>query len=222
MTSKQEPYKLHAAIFPSLAAITATDGESMLVTNIEGSYSKLLHTDFSQTKSKFIKQVANHLTKFFVISWKNEQSGDAVTAREILRDLKLNGVQDVILQKITFAIPWTQFNNSTLQNESFYEPWTFKPQTFRKGIWKRLKALDNYPGKELYEKYCRIKEDLAESLDQSTRKRWRDAILMNDPKEHANLDNAEFRSFWTGKRCALILKESRGKFDLMDLGEWRA
>jgi len=220
MTSKQEPYSLHAAIFPSLAAISAVEGDKMLVTFIDARYSKTIGSNTQRVQSQFIKRNLNRMEYMVEIRWNVEETGHPVTVKEILKDLKANGIPDAILKKITFAIPWTIYNNEKRQNENIHVSWSFRPQTFRKGIWKRLKALSHYPGKELYEKYCQIKDELVEQIAQPTRKRWRDTILLNEP--HPELDNAEFRSFWQGKRFALILKQSRGSFDLLDIGEWRA
>jgi hypothetical protein len=218
MTS--EPFTLHVALFPSLSAIVMSDGGDMLVTQIRGAYSKTLSKDQQVPKSKIIKNLLTNFNKFAIIDWKVEQTGKPIPLKEILRDLKLSGIPDIIIEKITFAISWTQYNNYTMQNEEIMKPWSFKPYTFRKGIWKRLKALENFPAKRLYEKYRSAKEALVEDLDEATRKRWRDTILLNEP--HPELDNGEIRSMWMGKKFALILKESRGHFDLMDIGEWRA
>jgi len=219
MTSKQEPYRLHVAIFPSISAIAIGDGADMLISRIRGKYSKSLSTDAQMPQTKFARSIITKFEKFAEIDWKVEQIGKPVPLKEVLRDLKLNGIPDAIIQEITFLIPWVEYNNYTMQNETIMKEWKFNPYTFRKGIWKRLKALDNFPAKKLYEKYRNIKEMLVEDLDEITRKRWRDTILLNEP--HPELENNEIRTMWIGKKFALILKESRGTFELMDIGEWR-
>ena len=215
-----EGLSLHVALFPSISAIVMTDGGEMSVTRIKATYSKTLSRDDQTPNSKIIKYLMTNFNKFATVDWRVDETGKPLQLKEILRDLKLNGIPDMIIEEITFAIPWVEYNNYTMQNENMMKPWTFKPYTFRKGIWKRLKALDNFPAKRLYEKYCSAKEALVEDLDEATRKRWRDTILLNEP--HPELDNSEIRGMWMSKKFALILKESRGHFDLMDIGEWRA
>jgi hypothetical protein len=63
-----------------------------------------------------------------------------------------------------------------------------------------------------------IRRELTKDLDKETKKRWRDTLLLNRP--HEELENQEIRAFWQTKHYALLLKESKGKFTLMDLGEW--
>ena len=218
MTS--EPFRLHVAIFPSVSAIASSDGQDMLVTRIRASYSKTLSKDKQAPQGKIVRYITTTFNKFAIADWKVEETGKPISLRQILKEFKLNAIPDMIIEAITFVIPFVEYSNYSMKNENVMKEWKFVPYTFRKGIWKRLKALDNFPAKKLYEKYCNTKETLVEDLDDATKKRWRDTILLNEP--HPELDNAEIRSMWIGKKFALILKESRGNFELMDIGEWRA
>ena len=218
MSSKQEPLKIHIAIFPSIMALVHAGAGDWLVSRIKGQYSVVLHKDTAQMKGTVFKEIYTSFQKMAKVDWINETNGKPLTLREITEEAMVNKIPDVMITKITILIPWVQYDNNTLKNESFLLPWTFSPYTFRKGTWKRLKALD-FPAKKLYEEYLIQKRELLETMSDVTKKRWRDTLLMNEPQK--KLTNQEIRSIWSGNKCALILKEARGSFDLMNIGEWK-
>ncbi len=217
MPSKQDELRLHIAIFPSVMALASSkEIEKYQVTRIKGVYSKDLQKDSTTPQGKIFRMIYTAFKKIAIVDWKVEQTGKPLTFKEITAEIKSNNIPDIMIEKITFAIPYTQFNNYTMENEKMAKAWTFKPYTFRKGLWNRLKATD-FPAKKLYEEYQITKHELLEKLSDVTRKRWRDTILMNE--SHDELTNQEIRGIWQGVSFALILKESRGSFDLMDMGE---
>ena len=217
MTSNQAEARIHIAIFPSVMALSRTkEIDNYLVTQIQGVYSKDLQQDSSTPQGKIFKSIYTAFRKIAKVDWKVEQSGKPLTFKEIVAELRSNNIPDVIIEKITFAMPTIKYNNNTLQNEPFYQEWSFKPYTFRKGLWNRLKAID-FPAKKLYEEYQKTKTDQLSNLSEVTRKRWRDTILMN--AVHDELTNQEIRGIWQGVSFALILKESRGTFELMNIAQ---
>lgn len=215
----QEPQRVHIAIFPSIMALSQAGAGDWLISRIKGQYSAVLHKDTVQMKGTVFKEIYTSFQKMAKVDWVNEQSGHPLALKEIAAEATMNKIPDVIITKITVLVPWVQYNNNTLKNESFMLPWTFSPYTFRKGTWKRLKALD-FPAKRLYEEYLIQKRELLESMSDVTKKRWRDTLLMNEPQKQ--LTNQEIRAIWSGQnKCVLLLKESRGNFDLMNIGEWK-
>ena len=218
MSSNQKPSRLHVAIFPSIITLNRTGAGKHKVTKIRAHFSKALHRDLQKLEGSIFKQILTEFRKIAIVDWNVETTGQALTLEQIADEIKRNNIPDMVLDNITFTVPYLRYNGNTFKNETFHTEWTFKPYTFRKGVWNRLKAI-NFPAKKLYEEYVRIKRDLTENLSKVTRKRWRDTILMNQP--HDELTNQEIRSIWQGEPFVLILKESRGRFDLMDMGEWR-
>ena len=227
MTSEET---LHVAIFPSLQVINVLDGGNMLVTDIEGSFSRNVYSKFVEPHSRFIATFLNKFYERAIISWRadKDKDGKPVTVKVILDDLAKDGVTDVALKRITFVIPYMTYDNYTMENRLKYVPWTFRPFTFRPLVWERLKA-STFPCKELYRKWISekrafIKDKSKDEVQIKSKikeiiKRWRDVILFNEP--HPELDDADIFSMWQGRKFAVILKESRGKFDLMDLGEFK-
>jgi len=216
MTS--EPYKLHVAIFPSLQVINAAQGSDMLITRIEGSFSRNLYSRFIEPHSKFVVTFLNKLYERAIISWRadKDKDGKPVTVKDMLKDLAKDGIIDVAINNITFTIPYVAHDNYTMKNQQFWKEWTFRPYTFRPKVWHRLKA-EKFPCKELYHRWITTKREYKNTMKVDIFKRWKDVILFNEP--HPELDNDDIRSFWLGRKFAIILKETRGKFDLMDLGE---
>jgi len=213
-----ELYKLHVAIFPSLQAINLVGGGDLLIKAIEGSFSRNIKGYMLPHKSKFVKTLYDKFYERAIIAWKASQdkNGLPVTVKEFLKDIAKDGIPDVMIKEVTFVVPYTTYDRYTMQNQTFYKEWTFRPYTFRKTVWERLKAKD-FPSKQLYLKILEIKRNLKKELNPDTYKRWRDVLLFNEP--HPELDNNDIRSIWMGRPFALLLKETRGKFELMDLGE---
>jgi hypothetical protein len=218
----QEQLTLHVAIFPSVAALIHSGAEELKVTRIKARYSKTVHKDLSQLQGCIFKEVLTEFRKMVLVDWKvGKKVGQdkPLSLKEIFAQISLNSIPDIIIEKICFSVSYTQFNNYTLKNEDFCTEWSFEPYTFRKGFWDRLKAV-NFPARKLYEEYIKQRNDLLKDLSETTRRRWRDTILTNAP--HDELTNQEIRNLWGGVPYVIILKESRGNFELMDMGEWRS
>lgn len=212
MSSRQEPNPIHIALFNSLRTIYDTGGKEEKVTKIHGIYSKTVAKDTKIPKSRFINtyMVRNDLAA--VVHWTGE--GEAVSVKTIIEELEEESIPDIAISKIDFCVPWTESVN--YENKIVQHPWSFDTYTFRKGMWKRLKA-DIFPAQILYHKYTNIRQEILKDADNEVRKRWRDALLLNKPQR--DLTNQEIRGMWSNKPYALILRESRGQFELMDLGE---
>lgn len=214
---KQKPYRLHAAAFNSLRTIQALGGGSEIVVMLKGGFSRTIKTAQQKRKSEFIKTILNRVGEEVTVDWHAKGWINAKTVDEILMSVyKKDGIPDVLLRQITFAIAWIQYSDYTMKNETMHTEWAFNPFNFKPGVWKSLKASD-YPGKRLYDKYVAVRNELRSTLDDETKKRWRDTLLMNKP--HKAFSNQEVRQIWTHKPWVLVLKETRGKFELMDLGE---
>lgn len=216
---KQEPYRLHAAIFNSLRTLDGLGANNELVLSVEGHYSRNLQSAQKKTGSPFIDSVMVNMTEMVQVRWHCDCVQNAVTVREILDNVyNIDGIPDVILQKITFAMPHTFYNSNNYRTEKSWLEWVFSPYTFRRGIWERLKATE-FPGQKLYIRYTLLRKELSKTLDKETAKRWRDTLMMNRP--NPSLDNDEIRGIWSNKQWALLLKETTGNFDLMNMSESR-
>lgn len=216
---KEEAYRLHAAIFNSLRTLDALGANNELIMGVEGHYSRNLQSTQKKTSSHFIKEVLVNMTELVHVRWKCDCVNECVTVRELLDNIyNHDGVPDLILKKITFAIPYTYYSNYAMKNEKSYLTWTFFPYTFRKGLWERLKAIE-FPGQKLYARFVLLRKEMSKSMDRETAKRWRDTLMMNKP--NPKLDNQEIRNVWGDRRWALLLKETRGNFDLMNMSESR-
>jgi len=217
--AKQEPFRIHVAIFPSIAALAKFGVADYRVTAIRAHFSKSLAKDLTQLKGGIFRQFLTEWRKIAIVDWNIGQTKQSYTVQTVLDEIKKNEIPDMVIDHIGLNRKWMRFDQYTLKNEEYEETWLFKPYTFRKGIWKRLKAI-NFPAKKLYEEYIKLRKEVTDACADSTKKRWRDTILMNDP--HPNLTNEEIRRIWQNEGFVLILKEARGNFELMDMGEWRA
>jgi hypothetical protein len=221
MLSKTAPTRLHVAIFPSVRAIANAGGKDMQFNHIEGRFSRNLFGKRQMVTSRFIKVLFSKMYEQAIISWKVEEDGKLATIGELLQDLAKNNIIDMAIKEITFVIASTQYNNYSMKNESIQYQWTFHPFTFRPTVWKRLKASKNFPGRNLYLQSIEVKRNLKKETNQDVFKRWKDVILLNDKDEHSNLENYEIRNLWMDKKFALLIRETQGEFELMDIGEWR-
>jgi len=214
MSSKTEPLRLHVALFNSLRTIKEGGGGKERVTALRGSFSQSVYNRELPVKSRFVRELFSSLSEVASVRW----IGEATTIDEVLEDLERDGVPDLSIENIEFAVPWTEWNQNTLRNEMTWLSWRFFPYTFRRGIWERLKA-EVFPSQATYQRFKEARKEIGENVNESTRKRWRDALLLNQPKR--DLSNQEIRQIWSAKPYALLLKESRGDFSLMDLGEFK-
>lgn len=215
--------RLHVAIFPSVRAIANMGGGKMLFNRIEGRYSKNLVSTSQKVSSRFIQGHWQKIYKQAIISWNVEKDPThrLATIQELLLDLEENEIIDMALKEITFVLPTIMYNNDTLQNENYYLQWTFRPYTFRPTVWRRLKASKNFPARNLYLQSLKKKRELQNESQRNVFKRWKDVLLVNDKEEHTNLENYEIRQLWMDKKFAMLLKETKGDFELMDLGDWK-
>ena len=214
---KETPYKLHAAIFNSLRTLDILGASDVHVMALDGQFSRNLQTTTRKTRSRFIREDLVRMNEMCVVRWRTDALRTAATVRQILEVVyEKDGIPDVMLKKITFAMPWTKYNSYSDKNEDIWIEWVFNPYTFRKGVWKRLKAVA-FPGQRLYERYAALRKEMSKNLSEETAKRWRDTLMMNKP--NPKLDNQEIRQIWGNKPWALILKETRGSFDLMNVTE---
>lgn len=207
--------KLHVAIFNSLRTLYESGAKKEQVTSLYGTFSKTISQAPLAHKSRFIQTYVEGLNRRAAVYYK----GPAIQLAEIVESIERDGILEAAITDIDIVIPWTQWSDYALENVELPEPWSFHTYTFRHTIWERLKA-DVFPGQSLYQIYKDTRKNFGESVDDEVRRRWRDAILMNKPKPH--LMNQEIRQMWQNKPYALILTESRGQFELMDLGEWKA
>lgn len=195
-----------------------TGGGKEILGHIKGGFSRNLWTRATTPKSRFLQPILNKLGESILIDWKMTGLKDAPTVDSFLKDISKDGIPDIFLSEITFEIPWTQYNTYTMHNEDTWIDWNFTPYNFKPGVWQALKA-ELFPAKALFNQFKTIRKELVKDLDEQTKKRWRDTLLLNKP--HDELENQEIRVFWQNKAYALLLKEAKGTFSLMDLGEWR-
>lgn len=219
MTS--EGYRLHVALYPSLKALDIAGMGELKVKMLRGNFSKNVGVVEVKPHSRFVLSTFIKQVKTALIYWSASKDKDArslPTIHDIVLDLEKEGIPDCLLNELSIIRETVEFNNYTLQNEVKPREWRFSTMTFRPLMWSRLKATD-FPGKKIYEKWLATKRKLKDKLGREVFKRWKDAILMNDPQLNRDLENYEIRALWIGYPV-LILKESRGTFSLMDIGEW--
>jgi hypothetical protein len=210
--------KLHVAICPSLRVIEAAGGGNMLIRDIQANFTRNIYARTLNPRSKYVCSLFDKLVEAAMISWsvERDKDGKPVTVSELLKDLSKDGIPDITLNRITFLVQYKTYDHYTMQNVVRLQPWTFRPLTFRPLVWRRLKA-ENFPCKAIYKKWLELKRQYKVELGSDIYKRWKDTILFNEP--NPLMDNDDIKSIWLGRKFALILKEHRGQFELMDLGE---
>jgi hypothetical protein len=215
MSSKTPPLRIHVAMLNSLRAIDMLHGEKLLVSQIHGQYSRGLATDRAPINATVLRDHLQSLTELYSISWKAKGRVDWLTVQQILSDLEKEGCPDVFLESITIERQWIKYSSYTMQNEEIYVPFIFHPHPFKPSVFHRLKS--ELPSYRLYSKMKELRATLSTELDDQTKKRWRDILLVNYP--HQTLENQEIRQLWANESCCILLKESQGKFMLMEVEE---
>jgi hypothetical protein len=217
MSSKTPPLRIHIAMLNSLRAIDILGGGKLLVSQIHGQYSRGLATNRSPINATVLRDHLQSLTELYSISWKAKGRVDWLTVQQILNDLEKEGCPDVFLESITIERQWIKYSSYTMQNEEIHVPFMFHPHPFKPSVFHRLKS--KLPSYGLWSKMKELRADLSTTLDEQTKKRWRDILLINIP--NPTLENQEIRQLWTNVSCCIILKESKGKFMLMEVEEFR-
>jgi hypothetical protein len=130
MTSE---FRTHVAILPSLRAIAVAGGSDIKITNIEGHFSLCTLTQKLQPNGQFLSHLLSSVNLLAQVRWQVAKTGHPLTAPEILADLAKDNIPDIILRKITFAIPYVRYDNCLLKNETFWMEWVFHPKLLLNG-----------------------------------------------------------------------------------------
>lgn len=192
-------------------------GGNVKVIGIDGQFSRNINTQRLSFASRFLKDHINSLVEMYPIHWKANGDREAVTVSQILKELEKDGCPDVFLKTLTIIIPWTIFSEYTMKNKQINYVFTFHPHTFRPSMWSRLKS--RIPSFPLFVRLKELRKLLSSELDDETKKRWRDTLLINYP--HESLSNQEIRQIFANQPWCILLKESRGRFTLMEISESR-
>jgi len=217
MSSRTPPLRLHIAMLNSLRAIDMLGGGKLPVSQIKGQYSRALTSTRFSTNSQVLNDHFQTLSEMYSISWKAEGRFEWLTVEKILEGLEKDGCPDGFLESITVERPWIKSNEYTLQNEEIHVPFMFHAHPFKPSVFHRLKS--EVPSYRLYSRMKELRAILSKDLDEETKKRWRDILLLNYP--HESLSNQEIRQLWRNEPCCIVLKESKGKFTLMEVDESR-
>jgi hypothetical protein len=217
MSFKIAPLRLHVAMLNSLRAIAMLGCGKLSVSQIQGQYSRGLAITRTSPSSQTLKDHFQSLSEMYSISWKAKGRFEWLTIEDILKGLEDDGCPDAFLESITIERPWIKSNAYTLQDEEIHVPFMFRPHPFKPSVFHRLKS--ELPSYRLYSKMKEMRAKLSTDLDEQTKKRWRDILLVNIP--HPTLENQEIRHLWANVSCCILLKESKGKFMLMEVEELR-
>lgn len=216
MSSKTAPARIHVAMLNSLRAIEMLGGGKLKVSAIRGKFSRNVAT--VRATEGMLHRYYQRLGEMYSIRWKADGGANWLTVSQILRQLEEQGCPDVFIESITIELPWVKYSEHTLENQETWVPFVFHPHPFKPSVWNRLKG--RMPSFVLYARIKEIRKILGADLDNETRKRWRDVLLINYP--HESLSNQEIRQIWAKEPCCILLKESKGKFTLMEVAESRA
>jgi len=194
-------------------------GGHLKVSEIDGQFSRSIHIERLPTVSRFLRDHLNNLTEMYPVHWKAEGDRDVQTISQILQDLlEKDGCPDVFLTRLTILVPWIIFDNYAMENREILLPFIYEPHPFKPSTWRRLKS-NRFPSFPLYVRFQELRKRLSKDLDDETRKRWRDIILMNKPQKE--LSNQEIEQIFRNQPWCILLKESKGKFTLMEVDESR-
>lgn len=213
MSSKQTPKRYHIALLNSLRAIYTMGGAKLKVTAIHGQFSKTVFSEPLPFKSEFANYHIQRLNKMYTVQWKAKGDGYAKEIEEIIRQTEMDAISDIFLKSLTIIKPYSSFDTNEMKTKPDFAQFVFYPHPFKKGVFKRLKG--RMPSQSLYKKMMEMRK--LSDLDKETKKRWRDVLLLNRP--HKNLSNQEIINIWHNEPSVLILKESKGNFELMEIAE---
>jgi len=201
----------------SLRAIDMMGGTNLKLTQLQGQFSRAIETQRLERLSPFLHDHWRTLTEMYSINWKAKGDGYAETVSTILQNLEQEGCPDIFLSSMTVILPWTRYEPYTFENREILVPFVFHPHPFKPSVFNRLKG--RMPSFRLYSRMKELRKILSVDLDEETKKRWRDILLVNYP--HESLTNQEIRQMWTNKGCCILLKESKGSFTFMEVDETR-
>lgn len=199
----------------SLRAIEMLGGKDNKVAQIEGQFSRNLSTQRSIVHSQFLHDHVQSFNEMYSVSWKAKGDKENKSISDILKSLEKEGCPDVFLKSITLNKPWVLYDQTLLENRQVFVPFIFHAHPFKPSVFARLKG--RMPSFPLYSRMREIRKILSTELDDETKKRWRDILLINYP--HESLTNQDVCQIWQHDSCCILLKESRGKFDLMEIDE---
>jgi len=217
MSSKMPPKRLHVAMLNSLRAISMLGGGKLNVIKIAGQYSRTITHDNIPAHSRFVSSHLRSLNEMFSIRWSAKGDKEAGTVDEILTTLEKDGCPELFVQTMTIIKPWSMYNDYTMETEEVNIPFVFHPHPFKPSVFSRLKG--RMPSLQLYARMKEIRKILSAELDDETKKRWRDILLINYP--HEKIGNQETRQLWGNEPYCFLLKESKGKFTFMEVDESR-
>lgn len=217
MSSKTRPLRLHIALLNSLRSIDILGGGQLKVTELHGQFSRNIETHDAPFSSSVVHNHLHRLSEIYFISWKSKGNGEAKTVSEIVKELEKDGCPDVFLKSLTIIRPWTKYTEYLMENVETNKSFTFHPHPFKPSVFSRLKG--RMPSLRLYSRMKELRKILSVDLDDDTKKRWRDILLVNYP--HQSFSNQEIRQLWGSEPCCILLKESKGKFTLMEVEESR-
>jgi len=188
------------------------------VVEIVGTWSVGIKTIKSQPQSMFVRSKLNRIDEACHICWKAKGAKDAVTVDRILEDVKKDGCLDVFLKKLVIIKPYIVWNDYYMENQEITIEFVFEDFPIgKRKIWEKLKT--KMPSSEIWKKIQELKERYRQELDKETKKRFRGIFLINRPPKA--LTNEDIWNIWHGKHYVLILKEKQGKFEVLELEEFK-
>ena len=199
----------------SLRAVEMLGGAKNKVLAITGQYSRAISSNRIESACCLVNDHLQTLTELYSINWKAQGDQESQTIEAILKLLEIEGCPDLFLKSITVLKPWTIYDTNLLQDRQTNIPFIFHPHPFKPSVFERLKG--RMPSFPLYSRMKEIRKNLSVDLDEETKKRWRDILLINYP--HKSLTNEEIRNIWKADPSVILLKESKGKFDFMEIDE---
>lgn len=215
MNSNTPPRRTHVAMLNSLRAIDMMGGNDLKVTDIRGQFSRTTFTQKLPMTSQFAQSHIQRLNEIYFLGWKAKGDSYAKTIGEIVTEIEKDNIPEIFLKSLTVIMPWSSYNDYTLEKTDGYIPFIFHPHPFKPNTWKRLKS--TMPSLSLWSRMKELRKILSVDLDEETKKRWRDILLINYPRQ--TLTNQEIVNIWHTIPCAMLLKESKGNFSLMEVAE---
>jgi len=190
-------------------------GTELKVTQLQGQFSRNLEMQRIEPQSMFVRDHWHTLTEMYSISWKAKGDDYGKTVAEILKDAEEDGCPDIILKSLVILRPYQMYDATNLKNVDINVPFTFHPHPFKPSVFQRLKS--STPSLSLYSRIKELRRIHSAELDDVTKKRWRDILLINDP--HETWSNEDIRAMWSTPSYRLLLRETKGSFSLMEVDE---
>jgi len=200
----------------SLRAIEMMGGGNLKLTRLEGQFSRNLDIQHREVTSPFLRDHMVKLSEYFPLRLKAEADKDAKTVSQILKSVEEDGCPDVFITSAVALRPYSVYDQAKFKNRKINIPFIFHTHPFSPSVWKRLKS-KTFPSFGTYLRLKEIIKNLSEDLDEDTKKRFRGNLLLNYP--HQELSNQDIRAMWQNEPYAILFKERKGKFDLMEIEE---